>query len=65
MSYQPGDRIALVYTSDPYTRLKPGDEGIVISYGELFGQLSVRWDSDSTLMLLLRDGDQVRKVEKP
>ena len=27
--YQPGDRIALVRTDDPSTRLRPGDQGTV------------------------------------
>lgn len=30
--YQRGDRIALEYTTDPHTRLRPGDEGTVTGY---------------------------------
>jgi hypothetical protein len=29
MPYRPGDRVALVHTTDPHTNLKPGDEGTV------------------------------------
>ena len=63
MDYQPGDRIALVFTADPYTKLQPGDEGTVTRCDENFDQLSVRWDSGSTLSMLLSSGDRVRKVE--
>jgi hypothetical protein len=38
--YQRGDRIALEYTADPHTRLRPGDEGTVTSYDPRHGQLS-------------------------
>jgi hypothetical protein len=30
--YRPGDRIALEETGDPYTRLRPGDEGTVTRF---------------------------------
>jgi hypothetical protein len=58
--YRRGDRIALEHTTDLYTRLQPGDEGTVTSYDPRLGQLNVRWDSGSTLAMLLFDGDQVR-----
>ena len=51
--YQRGDRIALAWTADPHTRLQPGDEGTVTSYDPRHGQLNVRWDSGSTLAMLL------------
>jgi hypothetical protein len=60
--YQRGDRIALEYTADPHTRLRPGDEGTVTSYDPKLGQLGVRWDSGSTLAMLLGDGDRVRLI---
>ena len=60
MSYQRGDRIALVHTSDPYTRLIPGTAGTVTGYDARLGQLAVAWDDGSTLAMLLHDGDQVR-----
>ena len=63
--YQRGDRIALEHTTDPHTRLRPGDEGTVTSYDPRLGQLNIRWDSGSTLAMLLHDGDQVRLITPP
>ena len=60
--YQRGDRIALEHTTDPHTRLQPGDEGTVTGYDSRLGQLNIRWDSGSTLAMLLLDGDQVRLI---
>ena len=40
--YQRGDRIALEYTTDPHTRLRPGDEGTVTGYDPGLGQFSNR-----------------------
>ena len=42
--YQRGDRIALVHTTDPYTRLTPGPAGTVTGYDDRPGQLAVAWD---------------------
>jgi hypothetical protein len=63
-SYQAGDRIVLVHTADPYTRLTPGTAGTVTGYDDRLGkgQLAVAWDDGSTLSMLLRDGDQVRLI---
>lgn len=58
--YRRGDRIALEETSDPFTRLRPGDEGTVTRYDPTAEQLGVRWDSGSTLSMLLGKGDRVR-----
>ena len=60
--YQAGDRIALVHTADPYTRLTPGTAGTVTGYDDPLSQLAVAWDDGSTLSMLLRDGDQVRLI---
>ena len=60
--YRRGDRIALEYTADPHTRLQPGDQGTVTGYDPKLSQLSVRWDSGSTLAMLLHDGDRVRLI---
>ena len=68
-SIQVGDRVALVHTGDPFTRLAPGAEGTFtgvqhVDFGtERFTQLNVRWDDGSTLMLIPEDGDQIRKVQ--
>jgi hypothetical protein len=58
--YQRGDRIALVATDDPDTRLRPGDQGTVTRWDPAQGQLNIRWDSGSTLTMLPGEGDQVR-----
>ena len=60
--FERGDRIALEHTDDPDTRLRPGDEGTVTRYDPKLAQLCVRWDSGSTLSMLLDDGDRVRLV---
>ena len=65
MTYQRGDRIVLVLTNDPHTRLVPGTTGTVTSYDARLGQLAVAWDDGSTLAMLLHDGDQVRPLLHP
>jgi hypothetical protein len=62
VTYQAGDRVALVHTSDPYTRLTPGTAGTVTRYDPDPGQLDMAWDDGSSLSMLLRDGDQVRLI---
>ena len=49
-----GKRVELIYTSDPYTMLKPGDKGTYqYSYKNLDKlQHSIKWDSGSTLSLI-------------
>lgn len=58
--YQRGDRVALVATDDPDTRLHPGDQGTVTRWDPAQGQLHIRWDSGSSLTMLPGKGDQVR-----
>jgi hypothetical protein len=65
MTYQRGDRIVLVHTGDPHTRLVPGTAGTVTGYDARLGQLAVAWDDGSTLAMLLHDGDQVRPLACP
>ena len=62
--YQPGDRVALVATDDPGTRLRPGDQGTVTRWDPRHGQLDVKWDSGSTLSMLPGEGDQVRLLAR-
>ena len=62
MIYQRGDRIVLVHTGDPHTRLVPGTAGTVTGYNARLGQLAVAWDDGSTLAMLLHDGDHVRPL---
>ena len=62
--YQHGDRVALVRTDDPDTRLRPGDEGTVTRWNPAQGQLFIAWDSGSTLIMLPGEGDQVRLLAR-
>jgi hypothetical protein len=60
-----GDRIELVYTDDPYTKLKPGDQGTVTGFGETpyERQVHVRWDNGSTLSMLVGH-DEFKIIEE-
>lgn len=49
-----GKRIRLVSTSDPYTRLSPGDEGVITFIDDL-GTTHVKWDNGSSLGLVPRE----------
>lgn len=44
-------RVRLVSTDDPYTRLKPGDEG-TIAFIDDAGTVHIDWDNGSTLSLV-------------
>lgn len=46
-----GRRVRLTATSDPYTSLRPGDEGVVTGVDDT-GTVFVRWDSGSNLGLV-------------
>lgn len=46
--YTPGTRVILVKMDDPYTKLKPGDKGTVVSVDDI-GTIHVNWDSGSSL----------------
>jgi hypothetical protein len=48
-----GDRITLISTNDPATRLRPGDQGTVtrVTTGP-YGSVGVRWDDGSGLSLI-------------
>lgn len=49
-----GDRIRLIHTSDPHTRLMSGDEGTVTRIDGL-GTVHVKWDNGSSLGLIPRE----------
>jgi uncharacterized protein YodC (DUF2158 family) len=46
-----GDRVRLLSTSDPYTKLQPGDEGTVTLVDSM-GTVHCKWDSGSGLGLI-------------
>ena len=53
-------RIRLIRTSDPYTKLRSGDEGVVTSVERLGSEpqvVNVKWDSGSTLSLIEGEDD--------
>jgi hypothetical protein len=62
MIYQPGQRVALVHTSDPHTRLRPGDTGTVRRHDQRRNIVEVTWDSGSTLSMCLDAGDRIEPV---
>lgn len=59
---QPGDRVALVSTSDPYTRLEPGTEGIV-DLVDSMGTAHVTWTTGAKLGMVPGE-DQIRIVSR-
>ena len=58
--YPAGTRVALVAMNDPYTKLKPGDEGAVIAVDDA-GTIHIQWDSGSTLGAVYGE-DSIRKL---
>jgi hypothetical protein len=53
MAFRPGDRVELVATHDPYTRLRPGDRGTVTGVRDFSEPtIDVHWDNGSTLSIL-------------
>ena len=49
-------RVRLIYTTDVYTRLQPGDEGTVLRVDDA-GTVSIKWD-DGTLLGLIPGVDR-------
>lgn len=47
-AYPPGCRVELVSMSDPYSKLKPGDQGTVTLVDDI-GTVFIRWDCGSGL----------------
>lgn len=43
-----GKRITLIHTSDPYTELRPGDQG-TITFVDDIGTIFAKWDRGSSL----------------
>ena len=60
--YPPGTRVELVRMEDPYTRLKPGDQGSV-SFIDDTGTIFVNWDSGSRLGVVFGE-DEIRKIQE-
>lgn len=62
MTYQAGQRVELVHTSDPYTRLRPGARGTVTHHIPDLHTVHIAWDDGSTLAMLLDAGDRIRVI---
>jgi hypothetical protein len=61
MEFTPGDRVELVATNDPYTRLRAGDRGTVTSVSDSpEPTIDIAWDNGSTLAILPDAGDRIR-----
>ena len=65
---EPGTRIELVYTDDPYTRLKPGSQGTLRRHWRSdppdgCDWVEVDWDDGSNLRLMQEVGDKWREVK--
>ena len=58
--YPKGTRVELVFTSDPYTRLKPGAQGTV-NHVDSMGTIHIDWDNGSGLGMVPGE-DEVRKL---
>lgn len=58
-THQKGDRVQLVHTTDPYTRMTPGEQGTIARISRDGMRLDINWDCGSALAMLLDEGDQV------
>lgn len=58
--YPAGTRVALVSMNDPYTKLRPGDEGAAIAVDDI-GTVHIQWASSSTLGAVY-GADVIRKL---
>ena len=57
-----GERVRFIYTSDPYTRLKKGDEGVITGEDSL-GTVHIKWDNGSGLGMIESEGDRFQVIE--
>lgn len=62
MTYEPGDIVALIHTSDPYTRLRPGATGRV-DFIDGAGTIHVIWD-DGSFLGMIPGEDRISLVTK-
>ena len=59
--YPPGTRVELLSMNDPYSKLKPGDQGVVNFIDDL-GTIFVSWTSGSGLGVVY-GVDCIRKIQ--
>ena len=58
--YPAGTRIRLIHMDDPYSTLRPGDQGTVVTVDSI-GTIHVAWDCGSGLGVLYGE-DHVEKI---
>ena len=58
--YPAGTRVALVSMNDPYTKLRPGDQGEVIAVDDA-GTIHIQWSNGATLGAAYGE-DSIRKL---
>ena len=58
-----GKRVRFLRSSDPYTKLEYGDEGVVTSVDD-FGTVHIKWDNGSTLGMITEEGDRFQILEQ-
>ncbi len=51
-----GERVRFIRSSDPYTKLVNGDEGVITGEDSL-GTIHIKWDNGSTLGMIQSEGD--------
>lgn len=56
-----GSRVELVRMDDPWTNLKPGDQGTVVGVDDL-GQIMMKWDKGGSLSLIPGE-DEYRRID--
>ena len=59
-AYPAGTRVELVSMDDPYSQLKPGDQGTVIAVDDI-GTIHIAWDCGSTLGAVYGE-DEIRRI---
>ena len=60
--YTPGTRVELIRMDDPYSKLRPGDQGTVSCVDDT-GTVFVNWDCGSSLGVVY-GVDEIRKIDK-
>jgi len=60
--YMHGTRVELILMDDPYSKLKPGDQGTVSCVDDT-GTVFVNWDCGSSLGVVY-GVDEIRKIDK-
>jgi hypothetical protein len=59
--FEEKDRVELVKTTDEYTKLQPGTQGVVQSVDDA-GTIHVKWDTGETLGMVPEGGDIIKHV---